>query len=62
LTNLQQYRATRPWLHPKFLWQLSPSGREEARLIKVVHAFTNKVRKPKNFLCSSQFTNLIDYS
>ncbi|CAG7786278.1 unnamed protein product, partial [Allacma fusca] len=43
ITDLIQHRMVRPWLQPKLLWKLSPSGREEAKLLKILHAFTEQV-------------------
>jgi len=36
-------RVLRPWLHPDLLWKLSPSGREEARMLQILHGFTEEV-------------------
>lgn len=33
----------RPWLHPDFIWKLSPQGRAEKKYLKVLHDFTENV-------------------
>lgn len=43
MSEIVQYRELRPWLYPDLLWDLSPTGREEARSLKILHDFTNKV-------------------
>lgn len=43
MSELVQYRQLRPWLHPDFTWKLSPTGREEARCLKILHEFTEMV-------------------
>ncbi|ODM93829.1 Cytochrome P450 4C1 [Orchesella cincta] len=43
LSELVQYRQLRPWLHPGFLWRLSPAGRENEECLKILHGFTDLV-------------------
>ena len=37
-------RSLRPWLRPNLIWRLSKQGRDEKRLLKVLHGFTETVR------------------
>ncbi|CAL8135189.1 unnamed protein product [Orchesella dallaii] len=43
LSELVQYRQLKPWLHPDFIWRLSPAGRENEECLKTVHGFTDLV-------------------
>ncbi|XP_035706447.1 cytochrome P450 4C1 isoform X2 [Folsomia candida] len=43
ISDLIQYRQLRPWLHNDTIWSWSPSGREEIRLLKTLHNFTDSV-------------------
>lgn len=47
MSETSQHRQLRPWLHPDICWDLSPSGREEARNLKILHGFTKKVIQEK---------------
>lgn len=48
------YRILRPWLFPGFLFRLTPSGRQNAEYIRVMHRFTNSViRRRKKELVDS---------
>ena len=38
-------RSVRPWLENDFIFNLSPLGRENRRCVKILHDFTNQVRK-----------------
>nr|CAD7427359.1 unnamed protein product [Timema monikensis] len=45
MTRLLRHRQTHVWLWRPFTFGLSPSGREHNKCVKVVHNFTEKVRK-----------------
>ena len=36
-------RWTSPWLKPDFMWELSPTGRDERANRRILDDFTNKV-------------------
>ncbi|XP_071441202.1 cytochrome P450 4C1-like isoform X2 [Hetaerina americana] len=37
------HRIMRPWLHPKFIFDLTSRGRAYNKSVKIMHAFSNKV-------------------
>jgi cytochrome P450 family 4 len=43
VSNLIVKRMFRPWLHPDFIWKISPEGRAEKKYLKVLHDFTENV-------------------
>ncbi|XP_025266600.1 cytochrome P450 4C1-like [Camponotus floridanus] len=43
IIELIVYRALRPWLHNDLLFSLSPQGRKQKNLLKILHGFTEKV-------------------
>ncbi|XP_025266590.1 cytochrome P450 4C1-like isoform X1 [Camponotus floridanus] len=43
ITELIVYRAFRPWLYNDLLFSLSPQGRKQKNLLKILHGFTEKV-------------------
>lgn len=47
MSDLVQYRQLRPWFHPDFIWYMSPSGKEESKLLKILHDFTTSVIKKR---------------
>ncbi|XP_071441195.1 cytochrome P450 4C1-like [Hetaerina americana] len=40
-------RCVRPWLHPKIIHDLSPTGRKFNKCVKIMHNFTDKVIKTR---------------
>jgi len=36
-------RATRQWLHFDWIFSLTPKGREQAKILKILHGFTERV-------------------
>ena len=36
-------RIMSPWLRPNFIWKLSPQGRKEKKMKKILHRFIEKV-------------------
>nr|CAD7408977.1 unnamed protein product [Timema poppensis] len=49
MTRLLRHRQTHVWLWRPFTFGLSPSGREHNKCVKVVHNFTEKVPKDKEY-------------
>ncbi|CAB3369782.1 Hypothetical predicted protein [Cloeon dipterum] len=43
ITDLIVYRMLRPWLHPDFIHDMTPTGRNFKRCLKTLHGFTNNV-------------------
>lgn len=37
------YRNYRPWLHSDFVWNMTNGGREEVKVLKIIHGFTDQV-------------------
>ncbi len=52
-----QHRQLRPWLYPDIFWDLSSAGREEARNLKILHGFTNKVIQEKKRMRKENSSN-----
>lgn len=44
MKELQLYRSLRPWLESKLIWDTFSYGKEEQKLITILHAFTNEVK------------------
>ena len=34
-----------PWLRTKWVFKISPTGREQQKVLKILHGFTERVRK-----------------
>ncbi|CAB3375756.1 Hypothetical predicted protein [Cloeon dipterum] len=43
IMDLIVYRAMRPWLHPHWIFRVSPTGREFAKCLRTLHRFTRNV-------------------
>ncbi|XP_072761649.1 cytochrome P450 4C1-like [Anoplolepis gracilipes] len=43
ISELIIYRGFRPWFHNDFLFSLSPQGRKQKEVLKILHGFTEKV-------------------
>ncbi|XP_070168059.1 cytochrome P450 4C1-like [Polyergus mexicanus] len=43
IIELIVYRAFRPWLYNDLLFSLSPQGRKQTKILKILHGFTEKV-------------------
>lgn len=43
MTQLIVHRQLSPWLYRQFIFELSPAGREQARLLRTLHSFTDRV-------------------
>jgi len=43
ISELVVHRQMAPWLHRYFIYKLTPSGREQAQVLKTLHGFTEKV-------------------
>ncbi|PNF41728.1 hypothetical protein B7P43_G03434 [Cryptotermes secundus] len=43
ISELFIHRQMSPWLHRRFIFKLTPSGLEQARVLKTLHGFTEKV-------------------
>ncbi|XP_011699126.1 PREDICTED: cytochrome P450 4C1-like isoform X2 [Wasmannia auropunctata] len=41
--ELISYRAMRPWLYSDWIFSLLPKGREQKKLLKILHGFTEKI-------------------
>jgi hypothetical protein len=47
----------RQWLWVDWIFSLSPAGREQAKILKILHTFTEKVRK--NFILFKNSMNIL---
>ncbi|XP_020289625.1 cytochrome P450 4C1-like isoform X2 [Pseudomyrmex gracilis] len=45
--NFIVYRIQSPWLYPEWSFALSPTGRQQAKALKILHGFTEKVIKER---------------
>ncbi|KAL6431890.1 hypothetical protein ACFW04_007376 [Cataglyphis niger] len=43
IIELILYRGLRPWFYNDFLFSLSPQGRKQKRILKILHGFTEKI-------------------
>lgn len=43
IIELLVYRLLRPWIHPNLLFALSPTGKKQKRILKILHGFTEKI-------------------
>ncbi|XP_025262283.1 cytochrome P450 4C1-like isoform X2 [Camponotus floridanus] len=43
ITELFIYRGLRPWLYNDLLFSLSPQGRKQKKILKILHGFTEKI-------------------
>ncbi|XP_025269073.1 cytochrome P450 4C1-like [Camponotus floridanus] len=43
ITKLIIYRGLRPWLYNDLLFSLSPQGRKQKKVLKILHGFTEKI-------------------
>ncbi|GAB1862848.1 Cytochrome P450 4C1 [Camponotus japonicus] len=43
ITELITYRVLRPWLYNDLLFSLSPQGRKQKKVLKILHGFTEKI-------------------
>ncbi|XP_011698923.1 PREDICTED: cytochrome P450 4C1-like [Wasmannia auropunctata] len=41
--ELLYYRVMRPWLYFDWIFSLTPKGREQKKLLKILHGFTEKI-------------------
>lgn len=39
-----RFRSFRPWFYNDFLFSLSPQGRKQKKILKILHGFTENVR------------------
>ncbi|XP_024887719.1 cytochrome P450 4C1-like [Temnothorax curvispinosus] len=37
------YRLMRPWLHVNWIFWLTPTGREQRKILKILHGFTEQI-------------------
>ncbi|XP_069674758.1 cytochrome P450 4C1-like [Periplaneta americana] len=47
MSELVVHRQTAPWLHRRSVFKLTPSGREQGRVLKKLHGFTEQVIKER---------------
>ncbi|XP_021929273.1 cytochrome P450 4C1-like isoform X2 [Zootermopsis nevadensis] len=47
LTKILVHRQLSPWLYRQFIYNLTPIGREDARLLQILHGFTNRMIKER---------------
>ncbi|XP_020280533.1 cytochrome P450 4C1-like [Pseudomyrmex gracilis] len=45
--NFIIHRMSNPWLHSDWMFALSPTGRKQAEMLKILHGFTEKVIKER---------------
>ncbi|KYM95340.1 Cytochrome P450 4C1 [Cyphomyrmex costatus] len=43
MTELLTYRFFRPWLHYDWIFSLTPTGREQTKILKILHGFTERI-------------------
>ncbi|XP_036150392.1 cytochrome P450 4C1-like, partial [Monomorium pharaonis] len=43
LTKICLYRFFRPWLHNEWIFSLTSKGREQTKILKILHGFTEKI-------------------
>ncbi|XP_018059207.1 PREDICTED: cytochrome P450 4C1-like [Atta colombica] len=43
MSELCAYRATRQWLHFDWIFSLTPKGREQAKILNILHGFTERI-------------------
>ncbi|XP_011706508.1 PREDICTED: cytochrome P450 4C1-like, partial [Wasmannia auropunctata] len=43
--DLLVHRTMRPWLYFDWIFSLTPKGRDQKKLLKILHGFTEKVRR-----------------
>ncbi|KAL0120091.1 hypothetical protein PUN28_008041 [Cardiocondyla obscurior] len=39
------YRISRPWLYYDWIFSFTPTGREQRKILKILHGFTKQVCK-----------------
>ncbi|EFN72811.1 Cytochrome P450 4C1 [Camponotus floridanus] len=63
IIELIVYRALKPWFLSDFLFSLSPQGRKQKKILKILHGFTEKViaeRKLYHERTGNRYLNLED--
>ncbi|XP_024875520.1 cytochrome P450 4C1-like isoform X2 [Temnothorax curvispinosus] len=47
--KLVTHRLTRPWLYINWIFWLSPTGREQRKILKILHGFTERIIAERKF-------------
>ncbi|XP_036143835.1 cytochrome P450 4C1 [Monomorium pharaonis] len=57
------YRLLRPWLHVEWIFSLTPKGREQKKILKILHGFSEKIiaeRKDYHKRTNGQYLKNLD--